>query len=186
LGCSTLADAEQTRMPFIVDPQPGEEVYLLREFRGSHAHVFAMAVSNQAVYLPAQKLTLGKDPWYFKRIPLSDVKEVGLVKQKAFYIYILAVIMIVSGALLAYLMMAPVLRGQPGKVSGWPLAMIVGGVLLPFIARGRRTLVVKMSKGKYKWKPQLAVDKKSRETCLKIQDDMLQACIRAGIRSVER
>lgn len=173
-------------MPFIVDPEPGEELYLLSEFRGSHSHVFAMAVSNQAVYLPAQKLTLGKDPWYFKRIPLSDVKEVGLIKQKASYIYVLAVVMIVSGALLTYLMMAPVLSGQPGKVSGWPLAFIVGGFLIPFIAKGRRTLVVKMNRGKFKWKPQLAVDKKSRATCRTIQEDMLQACIRAGIPTVER
>ena len=52
-------------MPFTVDVQPGEELYIVKEFRGSHSHVFAMAVSNQAVYIPAQKMTLKTDPWYF-------------------------------------------------------------------------------------------------------------------------
>lgn len=171
-------------MPFIVDPQPGEEIYLLREFRGSHGHVFAMAVSNQAVYLPAQRLTVKADPWYFRRIALSEVAEVSLVKQKPIYIHLLSLVMIISGALMTYLMMGPVLRGEAGKVSGWPIAIAVGGMLIPFIARGRKTLVVKMSKGKYKWKPQLAVDKESRATCLKIQDDILKACRQAGISRV--
>jgi hypothetical protein len=59
-------------MPFVVDPQPGEEVYLHKEFRGSHDHVFAMAVSNLALYLPVQKLVLKRDSWSFNRVPLSD------------------------------------------------------------------------------------------------------------------
>lgn len=38
-----------------------EEVYLHKEFRGSHDHVFAMARSNQAIYIPVQKLVLKRD-----------------------------------------------------------------------------------------------------------------------------
>ena len=49
-------------MPFTVEPQIGEELYIKREFRGSHGNVFAMAVSNQAIYLPAQRMTLKTDP----------------------------------------------------------------------------------------------------------------------------
>lgn len=73
-------------MPFTIDPQAGEELYLQREFRGSHDHVFAMAVSNQAVYVSVQKLVLKGDPWYFKRIPLDDVEEVRLIKQRPVYV----------------------------------------------------------------------------------------------------
>jgi hypothetical protein len=172
-------------MPFNVDVQPGEELYLLREFHGSHGHVFAMAVSNQAIYLPAQRMTLKADSWYFKRIPLTEVTEVSLAKAKPIYIYLLSLVMIVSGALMTYLMMAPRLRGEPGKVSGWPIAILVGGVLIPFIARGRNTLSVKMSKGRYKWKPQLAVDKKTREAASELQKEILQACKKAGIRTLQ-
>ena len=61
-------------MAFEIDPQPGEQVFVQREFRGSHSHIFAMAVSNQALYLSAQKWAL-KDDWYFKRVSLDDVKD---------------------------------------------------------------------------------------------------------------
>jgi len=33
-----------------------------------------MAVSNQALYLSAQKFAV-KDTWYFKRVPLADVDK---------------------------------------------------------------------------------------------------------------
>src|SRR5437660_6884592 len=95
----------EEKMPFIVDPQPGKQVYLQKEFRGSHKHVFAMAVSNQAVYVSAQKFTLKRDPWYFKRVPLSDVREVRLVKQRPIYVILLSAIMIVFGAVVSFLMM---------------------------------------------------------------------------------
>lgn len=172
-------------MPFTVEAQPGEEVYVLKEFRGSHGHVFAMAVSNQAVYLPAQKMTLKADSWYFRRVPLSKVTEVSVAKQKSIYIYLISSMLIVLGALMIYLMMAPVLRGEPGRVSGWPLAIFVAGLVIPFIARGRKILSVKMSKGHHTWKPQLALDKKTREAVSVLQSDILNACRRAGINTRE-
>ena len=175
-------------MPFIVEPQPGEHVYLQKEFRGTHGHVFAMAVSNQAVYVSAQAFALKRDAWSFKRVPLSDVKEVQLVKNKPIYVIILSALMIVFGTVLSFLMMWRAfnpLPGVPYHVSGWPFAIAIGGVIIPFIARGRRTLVVKMRKGTFKWKPQLAVDKKTREECSNIQNAIVQACEKVGIHIVE-
>jgi hypothetical protein len=169
-------------MPFIVDPQPEEEVYTFREFRGSHGHVFAMAVSNQAIYLPTQKLVLKRDPWSFKRVPLAEVTEVNVRKQRAVWIYFLSAAMIIFGGVTTFLMMRSALLGMPGsKVSGLPIAIFVCGLVVPFIARGRATLVVKLSKGEFKWKPQLAVDKKTREIQSRLQADILQACKKAGI-----
>ena len=52
-------------MAFVVQANPNEEVYSQKEFRGSHKHVFAMAVSNEALYVSAQSWAL-KDPWHFK------------------------------------------------------------------------------------------------------------------------
>jgi hypothetical protein len=174
-------------MPFVIEPQPGEDVCLQKEFRGSHDHVFAMAVSNQAVYVSAQKLTLKRDTWYFKRVPLSDVKEVQLVKQRPIYIIVLSAILIVFGTVLSILMMWRAFHPMPGgtyTVSGWPFAIVVAGLIIPFIARGRRILIVKMRKGAFKWKPQLAVDKKTRELCSNIQDEIVQACRRVGVHVV--
>jgi len=172
-------------MPFTIDPQPSEEVYVAKEYRSAHGHVFALGISNQAIYIPAQKFTVKGDPWHFKRIPLSDVIEIGLRKQRSTSIYVFSAIMIVFGAILTYWMLGPILGREEGYVSGWPIAMIVGGLLIPFISRGRQTLLVKMVKGKYKWIPQLAVDKSSRETYRQIQSDILEASRKAGIRTIE-
>jgi hypothetical protein len=171
-------------LPFIIEPQPGEEIYLQKEFRGSHQHVFAMGVSNQALYLSAQAFALKRDAWYFKRVPLSDVSNVRLVKQKPVYILLLSVVLFLFGMVLSVLMMWNALNPEPGirpRVSGWPFALAVAGIVIPFIARGRRILIVRMRKGKFKWKPQLAVDKKTRELCAKIQDEILEACKSVGI-----
>ena len=170
-------------MPFIVEAQPGEEIYIQKEFRGSHGHVFGMAVSNQALYIPAQKMTLKSDSWYFKRIPLSEVEEVSVSSHKPVYIYLVSLILIVSGMLMIYLMMAPVLRGEEGRVSGWPLAILIAGLIIPFVTRGRQILTVKMQKGHFKWKPQLAIDRKTRDTCSTIQTEILSACRKAGIKT---
>ena len=175
-------------MPFIIDAQPSEEIYLQKEFRGSHDHVFAMAVSNQAVYVSAQKLALKRDPWYFKRVPLNEVQEVRLIKQRPVYVLLLGLFMIVFGGILSFLMMWRAFNPMPGvayHVSGWPFAIVVGGIIIPFIARGRKTLIVRMRTGKFKWKPQLAVDKKTRAHCSQIQVELVEACRKAGIPTVE-
>jgi hypothetical protein len=172
-------------MSFIVNRQPGEEVYLQREFRGSHQHIFAMAVSNQALYLSAQKWAL-KDTWYFKRVPLSEVREVRLIKQRPGFILILALLMIAVGGLISFLMLRNMyfpMAGVPARASGWPIAIFVGGLVIPFIARGRKTLVVQLEKGRFKWRPQLAVDKNTRELYATIQQELIAACKRAGIQT---
>src|SRR5437660_10518555 len=101
-------------MPFTIDPQLGEEIYLQREFRGSHDHVFAMAVSNQAVYVSAQKLVLKRDAWYFKPVPLNEVEEVRLVKQRPVYILVLGLVMILFGRTLSVLMTWRAFNPVPG------------------------------------------------------------------------
>ena len=151
-------------------------------------HVFAMAVSNQAVYLSTQKLALKRDPWYFKRVPLNEVEEVRLVKQRTVYVLLLGLLMIIFGGVLSFLMMWRAFNPMAGvayHISGWPFAILVGGFIIPLIAHGRKTLIVRMRKGKFKWKPQLAVDKKTREQCSHIQDELVKACRRAGIPIIE-
>jgi hypothetical protein len=178
----------EEKMAFIVDPQPGEEVYLQKEFRGSHDHVFAMAVSNQALYVSEQKYTLKRDSWSFKRVPLSDVREVRLVTQRPIYIIMLSAILMVFGTVLSVLMLWRAFHPMPGvpyAVSGWPFAIAIGGVIIPFIARGRRILIVRMRKGRFKWKPQLAIDRKTRELCASIQDEIALACKTAGVHIAE-
>jgi hypothetical protein len=172
-------------MAFKVDPQPGEEIYLHREFRGSHKHLFGIAISNQAIYLPEQKwLTLKKDTWHFRRYPLSEVKAVQLKKQRPIPLFLASIAMLLFGTASATVMMWRSLHWQPGEVtyvSGWPFAIAVGGLVLPFLARKRRTLLIFTTSKMYKWKPQLAVDKQTRMTSAELQDSVIRACSKAGI-----
>jgi hypothetical protein len=176
-------------MPFKIDPQPQEEIYLLREFRGSHRHVFAIGVSNQALYLPVEKrLTLKKDPWYFKRVALNEVNEVRVKKQKFVPLLVLSSIMFLFGSAVSFLMIWHNLHPMPGERltgSGWPIAIAVGGIVIPFIGRGRRTLTVSTRAGAFKWKPQLAIDRKTRNECSAIQDEILEACRKANIQTFD-
>jgi hypothetical protein len=174
------------KIRFELDPQPGEDVYFLREFRGSHGHIFAFAVSNQALYVPQQKLALKNDGWRFKRVPMNEVKEVSLVRQKRIYLLGLSILMIAFGAIVSSLMMWRALNPMPGvgfHMSGWPMAIAIGGIIIPFIAKDRTILLVKLQRGDFKWKPQLSVDKKTREICARLQNEILQACKQAGISS---
>ena len=93
--------------------------------------------------------------------------------------------MIVFGGVTLSVMMWYAIREEANRVSGWPLAILVGGIVIPFIAPGRRTLVVMMKNGEYKWKPQLAVDRKTRKTTSRLQDEIVQACRKAGIQVFE-
>ena len=174
-------------MAFEVDLRPGEQLVVQKEFRGSHQHIFAMAVSNQALYLSAQKWAL-KDDWYFKRVSLDEVKNVSLKKQKPLMLLLMSVAMLAVGGSVSIIMLmntyAPTPR-PPAYGSGWPIAIFVGGLVIPFIARGRRTLVVRLKKGKFKWKPQLALDKKTRQLYAYMQNEILVACRKVGLQTTE-
>ncbi len=175
-------------MPFVVEPQLEEELHLQKEFRGSHDPRLCDGGTNQAVYIPVQKLVLKRDPWSFKRVLLSDVLEVSLIKQRPISLILLSAAMIIFGTVLSVLMMWRAfnpMEGVPYNVSGWPMAIAVGGIFIPFVARKRKTILIRMRKGKFKWKSQLAVDKKTRQLCSDIQAEILEACKKAGIKTTE-
>jgi hypothetical protein len=145
-----------------------------------------MAVSNQALYVSKQKLALKNDGWHFKRVPLNEVKEVSLRRQRRIYLLGLSILMIAFGATVSFLMMWRALNPMPGiafHVSGWPMAIAIGGIIIPFIARDRTILFVKLERGSFRWKPQLSVDKKTRDICTRLQNEILLACKEVGISS---
>ena len=174
-------------MPFTIDPQPGEQVYVARDFRGSHNHAFAMAVSNQAVYVSAQSSSATAAKTYGKRIPLNEVRAVQLRKERGTSLLLLSAGMFIFGLAVSVLMMWQAIDPGPGgyTVSGWPFAITVGGLVIPFVSRGRKSLVVMTREAEYKWTPQLSIDKKTRNNCVELQNELLAACRRAGIITAE-
>ncbi len=148
---------------------------------------FAIAVSDQALYWPEVKLFALSDPYHFRRVPNGQVREVRIRRLSPHWARIFAVLMVIVGVYATCAMMKPVLMNQRGnhRVSGWPIAAIVGGLILPFAARGRYSLQVETSDRGFRWKPPLTVDDLSRQKATELFNDISRACQKAGLRVLD-
>lgn len=169
-------------MAFEVSLEPNEQLIFQDGFEADkYTEPFAFAVTNHAIFIPRVK-HFRKDPWYFEKVPLSKVNKVTLKRERSLPMWVLSGLCFIFGLIFLIKMMLPALRGEEGYVSGVPLAMIVCGIVMPFIARGRNALIVELEKGRYKWKPRLVVDKESRNQIRQLQENILNACQSVGIK----
>src|SRR4051794_14295258 len=143
-------------MAYTVDLQPGEQLLLELNFvLSKKVPPFHLAVTNRALYLPAKKLIAVSDPYYYRRAPNHEVSEVSIHRMRPYGLWCLAAVMIIAGLITTILMMSQFAGGRvPGKyrVSGTPVAVCVGGLLIPFAARGRRGLLIRWASGSFRWK----------------------------------
>lgn len=144
---------------------------------------FCLAVTNQAVYLPAKKLFAVSDPFFFRRVSHGQVKAVSIRALRPYGFWVLAAFMFVIGLATTILMALPFFSGEAGtfKISGWPLAILVGGIIMPFAARGRLGLVVKTESDQFSWKPPLVVDGSSKGKIEVILVRIAAACQKANL-----
>jgi hypothetical protein len=166
--------------------EPGEHLIFQDGFQSDgYSQPFAFAVTDRAVFVTKEK-HFSKESWYFERIPLSRIQQVFLRRERSFWIWTFSALLFVSGLILAVIMMSNALNNEPGtRVGGAPFAMIVCGLIMPFLAKGRKILTVELIGGIYKWKPKLVVDKKSRKRIQNLQEDILTACRSAGIQVLQ-
>jgi hypothetical protein len=143
------------------------------------ARPFAFAVSNRAVYIPRIKLIAKTDPYYFQRVPISQIQRVTIRRLPPYALWALAAVMIPVGLWTTFVMMQPILMKVPGThhVSGWPISLFVCGFLVPFVARGRYGMEIAFSGGRYRWKPPLVVDKASKQKIAAL----IEACRKVGV-----
>jgi len=148
------------------------------------AQPFHFALSDRALYWPAVKLVAKSDPYYFRRFTHSQIQAVEIRRLAPYGFWVLAAGMIVAGLTSTIFMMQPLLTQQPGthSVSGWPIAVLVGGLILPFAAKGRFGLRVTTSEKSFKWKPPLVVDKASKNQVAETLNSIRAACESAGLR----
>ena len=172
-------------MPLNIEPGPDERVWVNVNYQASDRSVpFALGVTDQAVYVPAKKMWARDDPWYIQRKPITQVRHVIVKRTRTAGVLLFAALMIGAGAVLTFVMLEPIVNGEGGRVSGWPVAIFVGGLLLPFVARGRRSLEIVFSDGKYKWTPPLVVDKTSRDYIHQLLDHIIGGFRSAGVNVV--
>ena len=173
-------------MPYEIADEVQEEFLLDTYFTVSEKSLpIRIAVSKQAIYLPRTKAFAVKDPTYFERVPLENVTEVRVHRLKPYFLWALAAIMVAVGGYTTVVMMAPILAGAGGKVTGIPPAVALCGAVIPFLARRRFSLDVKSSGKPFRWKPTLVVDKKSRLAVEAFIGSVADACRKAGIPVVD-
>jgi len=140
------------------------------------ARPFVFAVTNHALFLPREKFFAAKDPTYFERVPIYAVREVRIQRLRPYAMAVLAAIMVAAGALTTFLMVRPLLKGEGGQASGYPTAIVVVGVVIPFAIRGRYGLVISYGEKRFRRKPTIAVDKRSRTATSNFITEIAEAC----------
>lgn len=153
-------------MPYVVQLEPGEQ--LLDEFSltvSPKVEPFHFAISDRALFLPGKKWVAVSDPYYYRRVPHPEVMEVAIRRLPPYFLWSLAALMLAAGLVTTSMMiwaMANPTIAPKLKVSGWPVAICVGSLLMPFAAHGRKGLVIRWASGRFRWKPPLVVDRESK------------------------
>jgi hypothetical protein len=174
-------------MAYEPDLESNEKLALQIAFKVSEkTKPFNFAVSDRAIYWPATKAFALNDATYFKRIRNNEIHEVCVRLLPSHGLWIVAALMVLVGLVTTYAMIAPLISREPGEhtVSGWPFAILVGGILLPFTARGRVGLEIKTHDKTFRWKPPLVVGKTPRQKIQATFNEIIAACEKSGLRVI--
>jgi hypothetical protein len=165
-------------MPFDVNLEPGEDLVLKELYQPTRkTQPFAFAVSTRALFLPAKRMFAVSDPWYFRRVPLPEVRNVAIRRLRSAGVWALAGVMASVGLVTTYWM----LYGRATKVSGYPIAVAVVGLVLPLLARGRYALTVGLTRGSFTWRPPILIGGSGKANGVALQERILQACGSVGV-----
>jgi hypothetical protein len=170
-------------MPYEIQLEENEELIGHFAFslvnNSNHIH---FGVTNRAIFLSRQKTFAVKDPTYFERIDLHQVVDVRVEKLKPYALWVLSSFLMIVGSITTASMIMPLLQGESTKISGYPPAIVVVGIVIPFIIRRRYGLTVNMVTGTYKWKPPLMVDQASRNKVDQFLNQIANACQKINIQ----
>jgi hypothetical protein len=150
-------------MPFDISLEEGERLIANLSFLvPKDPSTFHIAITDRAVFLPRKKFFAVKDPTYCERVLLNRVVEAKVKRLNPFFLWTLALLMVIAGSVTTGLMLLPILRGERGQLSGYPPAVAIVGLVIPFIARRRYGLSISIVDEAFLWKPRLHVDRASR------------------------
>ncbi len=169
-------------MPYELRALPGETVLLDIRFQPSaKSEPFHFAVSSEAVYLPAKKFVVSGDPCYFRRVPHVQVQQVSVQHVRPTGAWALGILMVVCGLALGTLWLSAGVEGGMARLLGGALALIVGGVLMPWASTRRQRLSVTLAAGVWRWNPPFVVDKQSKQQVQDILESILDTCRSVGL-----
>jgi hypothetical protein len=116
---------------------------------------FALAITDRAVYICELSRRSFTRRYAVHRVPIEQITRV-VVKRTTFGTKILwaAAMIFVGGALTLLMALTFFYPSRQGTVMLLPIALIIGGLALPFTARGHRTLRIEfIGRDPYRWTP---------------------------------
>jgi len=167
--------------------------------KNHYPYPYTFAVTDRAVFVTKEK-HFARESYALQRIPLTDVRQVSLVRQKPWSILTVSGLIFLFALTLIFFMMLPHWNGEPEAMSSsFPFLLAILALLMPFLAKNRRILIVETTGEVYKWKPKLIVNAKhnvwnfwrsvncseGRSRVLTLQKDFLQACRKVGLNVSE-
>ena len=150
-------------MPITMDLEPGETVLL-------DSAEFALGVTDRAIFIPKKKWFAASDPWFMQRVPRADIQEVRIKRLPSERLFGVSAVLILVGLSWSYV----VFLSRHG-MSLVAFMILLLGIALPFLVRGRFGLVTTMTKGRFKWKPPLVFDDASKNEISQIFQMTLEA-----------
>lgn len=147
---------------------------------------FGLTVSDRAIYFVELDRWSLKEPWVVRRIPIEQVRVLSLERTRALPILALASLMIIGGgALTAIGLVALFQDGDAELLRAWPVLLLVAGCILPFSARGRRTLRLSFTNRRaFQWSPPMFLTPTAKHAVNEMLADVAYAAESLGVRVV--
>jgi hypothetical protein len=156
------------------------------------AEPYAMALSDKAIFVIAKKKGFVLDnPWYLRRIPLTQVQSVAFIRTRPSYLaYFIGGLLLISGLIALVSVGAAVDAGIAPKTRFKDRAAVVCiavacGASVIYGAKGRQAVVVNSSTERVVMAPPTRLGAPQMSEIRALQDDFLVACTKAGLK-VER
>jgi len=173
-------------MPTEISLQPEEKLIFKDTFHeNSRTYPVTFAVTDRAVFVTREK-HLAKESYTLERIPLSGIRQVFLSRERRRSVIISSALVFVFGLMLTVWMIIPILNGEStAKMMPLPPLIMIFGLIMPFLKKQRKALVVQLNDGIYKWKPQIAFNKYNQTRVQTMQQQFLAACRHVGVHVME-
>jgi hypothetical protein len=172
--------------PTVAQVVPGETVYASVLFQpSSGVERLEMLVTDKAVSFGHTFFVGG---WRIVRVEHGDVKAVELKRVSSIGAIVGGIFLFLVGAAATLGVWAngdAIEGGMRIKHVVVPLMLTVGGLAMPFIARGRRRLELTYAAGKFRWKPPLMFFKANRVEADRAMATCAEALGRAGHQVIQ-
>jgi hypothetical protein len=145
------------------------------------AEPFAITITKAFVFVLRKKVFSIGSPYYIQRVPNQSMRVIHVRRLGAKWLYVTAALLIAVGVYTTYAMVLDIVNRASGIRSGWPIAVLVAGITIPFAARDRYAVSVEWLDGDHTWKPPLVISIRARITTAHNIQSIVDGARAAGI-----